>query len=77
VVRDDPALLEAAFSAKAAGRRPTPYHLRRRFGWDEADFVKQLMAQLGEVLFWKIAIAPGRPMAFGKIGKAFHVGLPG
>src|SRR5581483_5076249 len=43
----------------------------------EADFVKQLMAKLGEVLFWKIAMRPGRPMAFGKIGNAFLFGLPG
>ena len=43
----------------------------------EADFVKQLMAELGEVLFWKIAMRPGRPMAFGRIGDAFLFGLPG
>jgi molybdopterin molybdotransferase len=43
----------------------------------EADFVKQLMGKLGEVLFWKIAMRPGRPMAFGKIGGAYLFGLPG
>jgi len=48
----------------------------------EADFVKQLMAKLGEVLFWKIAMRPGRPMAFGRIdggqiGGAYLFGLPG
>jgi molybdopterin molybdotransferase len=35
------------------------------------------MAKLGEVLFWKIAMRPGRPMAFGRIGDAFLFGLPG
>jgi molybdopterin molybdotransferase len=35
------------------------------------------MAKLGEVRFWKIAMRPGRPMAFGRIGKAFLFGLPG
>jgi molybdopterin molybdotransferase len=35
------------------------------------------MGELGEVLFWKIAMRPGRPMAFGKIGNAFLFGLPG
>ena len=35
------------------------------------------MSRLGEVLFWKIAMRPGRPMAFGKIGDAFLFGLPG
>ena len=43
----------------------------------EADFTRQLMAELGEVLFWKIAMRPGRPMAFGRIGDAFLFGLPG
>ena len=43
----------------------------------EADFIKQMMAKLGEVLFWKIAMRPGRPMAFGRIGNAFLFGLPG
>ena len=43
----------------------------------EADFVKQMMARLGEVLFWKIAMRPGRPMAFGRIGNATLFGLPG
>jgi molybdopterin molybdotransferase len=43
----------------------------------EADFVRRLMAELGEVLFWKIAMRPGRPMAFGRIGNAFLFGLPG
>jgi len=35
------------------------------------------MGKLGEVLFWKIAMRPGRPMAFGKIRKAYLFGLPG
>ena len=43
----------------------------------EADFVKQLMDELGEVLFWKIAMKPGRPLAYGRIGSAHFFGLPG
>jgi molybdopterin molybdotransferase len=43
----------------------------------EADFTKQMMAKLGEVVFWKIAMRPGRPMAFGKVGDAYLFGLPG
>jgi molybdopterin molybdotransferase len=35
------------------------------------------MAQLGEVLFWKIAMRPGRPMAFGRIRNSYLFGLPG
>jgi molybdopterin molybdotransferase len=43
----------------------------------EADFIRELMDRLGEVLFWKIAMKPGRPMAFGRIGQAVLFGLPG
>ena len=43
----------------------------------EADFVRDLMNELGEVLFWKIAMKPGRPLAYGRIGDAHFFGLPG
>lgn len=48
----------------------------------EADFMKQLLTQHGQVLFWKIAMKPGRPLAYGKIGTctkkyAHYFGLPG
>jgi molybdopterin molybdotransferase len=43
----------------------------------EADFMKQLLTQHGQVLFWKIAMKPGRPLAYGKIGAAHYFGLPG
>jgi molybdopterin molybdotransferase len=75
VVRDDPQKLEAAFTAAAA--KADAIITTGGVSVGEADFVKQLMARLGEVLFWKIAMRPGRPMAFGRIGKAFLFGLPG
>ena len=43
----------------------------------EADYTKEVLEQLGQVNFWKIAIKPGKPFAFGKIGKALFFGLPG
>jgi molybdopterin molybdotransferase len=43
----------------------------------EADFVKETLSALGEVNFWKIAMKPGRPLAFGRIGDAVFFGLPG
>jgi molybdopterin molybdotransferase len=75
VVRDDPQKLEAAFTAAAANADAIITTGGVSVG--EADFVRQLMARLGEVLFWKIAMRPGRPMAFGRIGRAFLFGLPG
>lgn len=43
----------------------------------EADFVKETLDELGEVGFWKIAMKPGRPLAFGRINQAWFFGLPG
>lgn len=43
----------------------------------EADYMKALLSQHGQVMFWKIAMKPGRPLAYGKIGKAHYFGLPG
>ena len=75
VVRDDPVLLEAAFR-KAAGAADAVI-TTGGVSVGEADFTRELMAKLGEVLFWKIAMRPGRPMAFGRIGDAWLFGLPG
>jgi molybdopterin molybdotransferase len=43
----------------------------------EADYMKEVLSNIGKVLFWKMSIKPGRPMAFGKIKKSFYFGLPG
>jgi molybdopterin molybdotransferase len=43
----------------------------------EADYMKTLLSRHGEVLFWKINMKPGRPLAYGKIGSAHYFGLPG
>jgi molybdopterin molybdotransferase len=74
VVRDDPQALEAALrKASFADAIITTGGV----SVGEADFIRQLMAKLGEVLFWKIAMRPGRPMAFGSIGRSYFFGLPG
>ncbi|OUR83969.1 molybdopterin molybdenumtransferase MoeA [Cycloclasticus sp. 46_120_T64] len=43
----------------------------------EADYTKQILAETGQVDFWKVAIKPGRPIAFGHIDEAVFFGLPG
>src|SRR3954463_7689035 len=74
VVRDDPAALEAALrKAQAADAIITTGGV----SVGEADFIRALMAKMGEVLFWKIAMRPGRPMAFGRLGDSWFFGLPG
>lgn len=75
VIRDDPVLLEKAFNdASAIG---DVVITSGGVSVGEADFVKSLLAKLGEVVFWKIAMKPGRPLAYGKIGGAHFFGLPG
>src|SRR5712691_8137259 len=79
VVRDDPKKLEAAFRKAAASADAVVTSGGVSVG--EADFTRQMMAKLGEVVFWKIAMRPGRPMAFGCIRargrSAYLFGLPG
>ena len=75
VVRDEPVAMEAAFSQAAA--QADVVITTGGVSVGEADFVKAMVARLGEVHFWKIAIKPGRPMAFGRIGQAWLFGLPG
>ncbi len=43
----------------------------------DADYTKMALQETGAVDFWKIAIKPGRPLAFGYIKKAAFFGLPG
>jgi molybdopterin molybdotransferase len=79
VVRDDPEKLEAAL--KTAATNADVIITSGGVSVGEADFIKAMMAKLGEVLFWKIAMRPGRPMAFGRIDaegqSAWLFGLPG
>jgi len=75
VVRDDPKLLEQAFADAAAAADVVITSGGVSVG--EADFVKELLERLGEVVFWKIAMKPGRPLAYGRIANAHFFGLPG
>jgi molybdopterin molybdotransferase len=83
VVRDDPVALAAAFSA--AARDADAVITSGGVSVGEADHTKMVMAQLGDVLFWRIAMRPGRPMAIGRIAtvaagtghSAILFGLPG
>ncbi|MFT5542922.1 MAG: molybdopterin molybdotransferase [Glaciecola sp.] len=43
----------------------------------EADFIKEILAELGQIDFWKIAIKPGKPLAFGRLPNSIFFGLPG
>ena len=79
VVRDDPVKLKAAFAN--AARDADVVITSGGVSVGEADHTKKVMAELGDVLFWHIAMRPGRPMAVGRIASDGHTavlfGLPG
>jgi len=65
VVRDEPALLEAAFIQ--AAQQADAIITSGGVSVGEADYTKAMMKKLGDVVFWRIAMRPGRPMAVGRI----------
>jgi len=65
VVRDEPALLEAAF--RDAAQRADAIITSGGVSVGEADHTRTMMKKLGDVAFWRIAMRPGRPMAVGRI----------
>ena len=75
VVRDEPALLETAFTQAAA--QADAIITSGGVSVGEADYTRAMMKKLGDVEFWRIAMRPGRPMAVGRIGQSVLFGLPG
>lgn len=84
IVHDDPATLKQAFIEAAS--KADVLISSGGVSVGEADFTKQIMQELGDVGFWKIAMRPGRPMAFGMLKpvpgkssarKTLFFGLPG
>jgi molybdopterin molybdotransferase len=43
----------------------------------DADYTKSVLDELGSIHFWKVAMKPGKPFAFGKLGDLWFFGLPG
>ncbi|TNJ25224.1 molybdopterin molybdotransferase [Aeromonas sobria] len=75
IIPDDPAQLRAAFIH--ADKEADVLITTGGVSVGEADFTKQLLDELGEIGFWKLAIKPGKPFAFGRLPRAWFFGLPG
>jgi molybdopterin molybdotransferase len=75
IIRDDQDALRAAF-AKADSEADVVIS-SGGVSVGEADYTKQMLDELGNVSFWKLAIKPGKPFAFGKLQHAWFCGLPG
>lgn len=75
IIRDDPVALRDAFQ-----RADSEADLVISSGGvsvGEADYTKQILDDIGDIHFWKLAIKPGKPFAFGKLRQAWFCGLPG
>ncbi len=79
-IADDPELLEKTLLS--AAKQADVVITSGGVSVGEADYMKQLLAKHGQVMFWKVAMKPGRPLAYGKIQgskdkHAHYFGLPG
>ena len=75
IVCDDAAELRSQFAAAAEAADVVVSSGGVSMG--EYDLVKHLLAELGSVEFWKVAMKPAKPFAFGRLGEAPFFGLPG
>ena len=75
VIPDQPEAIEAAF--RQASEQADVVLSSGGVSLGEADFVKDCLDKLGQVGFWRLAIKPGRPLAFGRVQQALFFGLPG
>jgi molybdopterin molybdotransferase len=75
IVRDQPEALERAI--RNASHQADAIISSAGVSVGEADHTRSVMQRLGSVEFWKIAMRPGRPLAFGQIGDSLFFGLPG
>ncbi|OTA16424.1 molybdopterin molybdenumtransferase MoeA [Xenorhabdus vietnamensis] len=75
VIRDDPDILRQTFIE--ADKQADLVISSGGVSVGEADYTKQILDEIGKISFWKLAIKPGKPFAFGKLENAWFCGLPG
>lgn len=75
IIRDDPAALRQAFLT--ADDRADVTISSGGVSVGEADYTRQMLDELGNIHFWRLAIKPGKPFAFGKLQRSWFCGLPG
>lgn len=75
IIADDPSALRKAFNT--AMKWADVVISTGGVSVGDADYTKEILAELGEIDFWKIAMKPGKPFAFGRLGQGWFFGLPG
>ena len=75
IIEDDFSLIKAAFIS--ADEQADAVISSGGVSVGDADYTKTVLDELGEIAFWKIAMKPGKPFAFGKLANSLFFGLPG
>lgn len=75
LIPDDPAHIAATFEQAATQAHAIICSGGVSVG--DADYTKQVIDELGQVGFWKVAMKPGKPFAFGTLKDRYFFGLPG
>ncbi len=75
IVADDPDAVRAAFAAARAQADVVISSGGVSVG--DADYVRDVFSEFGDIHFWRIDMKPGRPLAFGRLGETWFFGLPG
>ena len=75
LIQDKPEQLRTAFAV--ADQKADVIITSGGVSVGEADYVKDILQELGKMSFWRLAIKPGRPFAFGRLPNSWFIGLPG
>ena len=75
VVRDDPDMIASVI--REATHEADLIVSTAGASVGDADYIRGILSRLGQVAFWKVAVKPGRPLSFGKLGESLFFGLPG
>ncbi len=75
IVADDPDAVRAAFAA--ARMQADVVISSGGVSVGDADYVREVFSEFGDIHFWRIDMKPGRPLAFGRLGETWFFGLPG
>jgi molybdopterin molybdotransferase len=75
VIRDQPEATRSAF--RLASDKADVTITSGGVSVGEVDYVRNALTELGRIDFWKVAMKPGRPLAFGSLGDSWFFGLPG
>ncbi len=74
IIPDEPEQLKTAF--EMASQNADVIFTSGGVSVGAADYTKQVLAKAGSINFWKVAMKPGRPVAFGHINKTTFLAYP-